>query len=194
MFLALRYPFESDEAKKLNRDIFEAIYFAALEASMQLAKESGSTYESYAGSPASKGILQFDMWPQTEPRPGSANPKDGGLTSRWRWDVLRQEIKTHGLKNSLLVAPMPTASTAQILGNNESFEPYTSNLFVRQTQVGQFIRVSRYLLNDLMERKLWSPEMKQTLMAHNGSIQNIEGIPDASNACTRRYGKLRPRL
>ncbi len=165
LFLLLRLPFESERAKQLNKDIFETIYFAALEASMTLAKRDGP-YSSYEGSPVSKGILQFDMW------------KEGKVSTRWRWDELRQDIKQHGIRNSLLVAPMPTATTSQILGNNEAFEPYTSNIFSRQTLAGEFICVSRYLLDDLIERKLWSPQMKQRLIAENGSVQNIAEIPD----------------
>lgn len=164
LFLILRLPFESKEARQLNKDIFETIYFSALQASMQLAKQNGA-YVSFQGSPASKGILQFDMW-------------DVVPSLRWPWVQLKEDIQRYGLRNSLLVAPMPTASTSQILGNNEAFEPYTSNLFVRKTLAGEFTCVSRYLLNDLIERKLWSPQMKQQLIAHDGSVQNIAEIPD----------------
>merc|ERR1711948_160495 len=156
----LRYPFESEPAKKLNIDIFETIYFAACEASCELAERDGA-YETFAGSPASKGQLQFDLWGRT--------PKNG----RWDWAALKAKIAQHGLRNSLLVAPMPTASTAQILGNNESFEPYTQNLYVRRVLSGEFVQVNRHLLRDLVKRKLWTEDMRMQLIAHNGSVQNI---------------------
>lgn len=162
-FIKMRFPFDSVEARKLNRDIFETIYFSALTASKDLAKELGP-YETYEGSPVSQGILQFDMW--------GVKPSE-----RWDWDGLRKEIAEHGVRNSLLLAPMPTASTSQILGNNECFEPYTSNLYVRRTLAGEFVCVSRHLLMDLIERKLWNPQMKNKLIAENGSVQNIAGIP-----------------
>jgi len=160
-FLLLRYPFESEAARRLNEDIFETIYFAACEASCELAAELG-TYETYDGSPASKGSLQFDMWGKT--------PRSG----RWDWAALKEKIAKHGLRNSLLVAPMPTASTAQILGNNESFEPYTQNLYVRRVLSGEFVQVNRHLLKDLVERGLWTEELRQALIYHNGSVQNID--------------------
>jgi ribonucleoside-diphosphate reductase alpha subunit len=163
-FILMRYPFESTEAKLLNRAIFETIYFASLTESCALAKENGY-YESYQGSPISEGILQFDLWNETP-------------SSRWDWDALRAEIKKHGVRNSLLVAPMPTASTSQILGNNECFEPYTSNIYTRRTLSGEYIIVNKHLLTDLIERGFWNEELKETLIAANGSIQNIEGIPD----------------
>ncbi|MBK9421968.1 MAG: ribonucleoside-diphosphate reductase subunit alpha [Flavobacteriales bacterium] len=162
-FILMRYPFESVEAKVLNREIFETIYYAALTASKELAKEEGH-YETYPGSPASKGILQFDMW--------NVKPSD-----RWEWDILRDEIKQHGIRNSLLVAPMPTASTAQILGNNECFEPYTSNLYTRRVLSGEFIVVNKYLLRDLVKLGLWSDEMKNKIIQGNGSVQHISEIP-----------------
>lgn len=162
-FILMRYPFESVEAKVLNREIFETIYYAALTASKELAKEEGH-YETYPGSPASKGILQFDMW--------NVKPSD-----RWEWDILRDEIKQHGIRNSLLVAPMPTASTAQILGNNECFEPYTSNLYTRRVLSGEFIVVNKYLLRDLVKLGLWSDEMKNKIIQGNGSVQHIPEIP-----------------
>ncbi len=162
-FILMRHPFESVEAKVLNREIFETIYYAALTASKELAKEEGP-YETYAGSPASKGILQFDMW--------GVKPSD-----RWEWDILRDEIKQHGIRNSLLVAPMPTASTAQILGNNECFEPYTSNLYTRRVLSGEFIVVNKYLLRDLVKLGLWSEEMKNKIIQGNGSVQHIAEIP-----------------
>jgi ribonucleoside-diphosphate reductase alpha chain len=163
-FIMLRHPFDSAEARTLNRDIFETIYYAALTASKDLAKAEG-TYETYEGSPASKGILQFDMW-GVEP------------TKRWEWNVLKAEIKQHGLRNSLLLAPMPTASTAQVLGNNECFEPYTSNMYNRRVLSGEFIVVNKHLLRDLTKLGLWDEEMKNKLVAHNGSVQNIPEIPD----------------
>merc|ERR1712087_709261 len=146
-FMMMRLPFESDAAQQLNEDIFETIYFAACEASCELAARDGA-YETYAGSPASKGQLQFDLWGTT--------PKSG----RWNWTALKDKIAQHGLRNSLLVAPMPTASTAQILGNNESFEPYTQNLYVRRVLSGEFVQVNRHLLKDLVERKLWTDDMR----------------------------------
>merc|ERR1712127_139084 len=160
-FMMRRLPFESEAAKRLNEDIFETIYFAACEASCELAEQHGP-YETYVGSPASKGQLQFDLWGRT--------PKSG----RWDWAELKQKIARHGLRNSLLVAPMPTASTAQILGNNESFEPYTQNLYVRRTLSGEFIQVNRHLLRDLIARGMWSDDMRIQLVAHNGSVQNLD--------------------
>merc|ERR1711972_127804 len=160
-FMIMRLPFESEEAKRLNEDIFETIYFAACEASCELSERSGP-YETYSGSPASKGQLQFDLWGRT--------PKSG----RWDWAALKERIAQHGLRNSLLVAPMPTASTAQILGNNESFEPYTQNLYVRRVLSGEFVQVNRHLLKDLIQRGLWTEELRVQLIAHNGSVQNLE--------------------
>jgi ribonucleoside-diphosphate reductase alpha subunit len=160
-FLMLRLPFESAEAKKLNEDIFETIYFAACEASCELALAEGS-YETFAGSPASKGKLQFDLWGRT--------PKSG----RWNWADLKEKISKHGMRNSLLVAPMPTASTAQILGNNESFEPYTQNLYVRRVLSGEFVQVNKHLLRDLIQKKLWTEDMRMQLIAHNGSVQHLD--------------------
>lgn len=164
-FILMRYPFDSPEARKLNKEIFETIYFAAMESSMEIAKKDGP-YETFKGSPASKGIFQFDMWGVT--------PDSG----RWNWDKLKQEVKKHGIRNSLLVAPMPTASTSQILGNNECFEPYTSNLYTRRVLSGEFIVVNKHLLKDLIRLGLWNEDMKNTILAENGSIQNIPGIPD----------------
>ena len=163
-FIMLRMPFDSDEAKGLNEDIFETIYFGAMEASMELAKEQGP-YETYKGSPISKGIFQFDMWGVT--------PKSG----RWNWEKLKQEVKQNGARNSLLLAPMPTASTSQILGNNECFEPYTSNLYTRRTLSGDFILVNKHLMSDLIEQGLWSESMRQKLIQSNGSVQSIPEIP-----------------
>lgn len=163
-FIMLRMPFDSAEARGLNEDIFETIYFAAAETSMELAKTQG-TYETYEGSPASKGILQYDMWGVT--------PKSG----RWNWDQLKEKIKKYGMRNSLLVAPMPTASTSQILGNNECFEPYTSNLYTRRTLSGEFIMVNKHLMKDLIDLGMWNDTMRNRLISTNGSVQNVPGIP-----------------
>ena len=163
-FIMLRMPFDSAEAKGLNEDIFETIYYAAVETSMELAKVQG-TYETYEGSPASKGKLQFDMWGVT--------PK----SQRWDWDTLKEKVKKYGLRNSLLVAPMPTASTSQILGNNECFEPYTSNIYSRRTLSGEFIVVNKHLMKDLIDLGLWNDSMKNRLIAANGSVQNVPNIP-----------------
>ena len=142
----------------------ETIYYAAATASKDMAKEEGA-YETFEGSPASQGILQPDMWGVT--------PSD-----RWEWDVLKEEIKEHGMRNSLLLAPMPTASTAQILGNNECFEPYTSNIYTRRVLSGEFIVVNKHLLRDLNKLGLWNEDMKNMLMAANGSVQDIAEIPE----------------
>ena len=163
-FILMRFPFDSDEARQLNKDVFETIYYAACTASKDMAKEEGA-YETFEGSPASEGKLQFDMWDVT--------PSD-----RWEWDILKDEIKEHGMRNSLLMAPMPTASTAQILGNNECFEPYTSNIYTRRTLSGEFIVVNKHLLRDLTKLGLWDDDMKNRLIAANGSIQNIDEIPE----------------
>ncbi len=163
-FLLLRMPFDSAEAKKLNKDIFETIYFAALTESCELAKKEGP-YQTFEGSPASEGILQFDMW--------GVEPSD-----RWDWTGLKKEIAESGIRNSLLLAPMPTASTSQILGNNECFEPYTSNIYSRRTLSGEYIIMNKHLLKDLINLNLWDDEMKERLMAANGSIQDIPNIPD----------------
>jgi len=163
-FIMLRMPFDSDEARRLNEDIFETIYFGAMEASMELAKVHGP-YETFKGSPVSKGIFQFDMWGVT--------PRSG----RWNWEKLKQEVKKNGVRNSLLLAPMPTASTSQILGNNECFEPYTSNIYTRRTLSGEFIIANKHLMKDLMDLGIWSETMRQKLIAANGSVQNIPEIP-----------------
>jgi ribonucleoside-diphosphate reductase alpha chain len=166
-FIALRYPFTSNEARQMNKDIFETIYFAALKSSCDLAKVDGK-YESYEGSPISKGEFQFNMWGVSE----------DALSGRWDWKALRQEIAAHGVRNSLLVAPMPTASTSQILGNNECFEPYTTNIYTRRVLSGEFIVVNKHLLLDLVKLGLWNDEMKNAIMASNGSVQSIDAIPD----------------
>ena len=164
-FILMRYAFDSEEAKKLNTEIFETIYFGAMEASMEIAKKDGA-YESYKGSPVSKSIFQFDMWGIT---PNS---------NRWDWTKLKQKVKKNGVRNSLLLAPMPTASTSQILGNNECFEPYTSNIYTRRVLSGEFIVVNKHLLKDLIKLNLWDDSMKDRLMEANGSIQKIKEIPE----------------
>ena len=163
-FILMRFPFESEEAKALNKEVFETIYYAALTASKDLAIENGP-YETWKGSPISEGIMQFDMWGVTP-------------TDRWEWNVLKEEVMEHGVRNSLLLAPMPTASTAQILGNNECFEPYTSNIYTRRVLSGEFIVVNKHLLRDLVKLGLWNDSLKNQLMGANGSIQNINEIPD----------------
>ena len=163
-FILLRMPFDSPEASGLNKDIFETMYFAAMEASMELSKELGP-YETFKGSPVSKGIFQFDMWGVT--------PDSG----RWDWEKLKKEVKQYGVRNSLLLAPMPTASTSQILGNNECFEPYTSNIYTRRTLSGEFIIANKHLMKDLISLGLWSETMRQKLISTNGSVQSIPEIP-----------------
>ncbi len=163
-FIKMGMPFESDEAKQLNKDIFETIYFAAMTASKDEAIQDGA-YETFKGSPVSKGIFQFDMWGVTP---------ESGL---WDWAALKKEVKKHGVRNSLLVAPMPTASTSQILGNNECFEPYTSNIYTRRTLSGEFIVVNKHLMRDLIKLDLWNDTMKNKLIAAKGSVQNIPEIP-----------------
>jgi ribonucleoside-diphosphate reductase alpha chain len=165
-FIMLRLPFTSDAAKELNQEIFETLYFAAVTASMEMAKQEGP-YSSYEGSPISKGEFQHNLW----------GLKDEELSGRWDWSKLRKDVKKHGVRNSLLVAPMPTASTSQILGNNECFEPYTSNIYTRRVLSGEFIVVNKHLLEDLVELGMWNENMKQELMRANGSIQHIETIP-----------------
>jgi len=166
-FIMLRLPFTSDEAKKLNQEIFETLYFAAVTASTEEAKKDGP-YPTYKGSPISNGEFQHNLW----------GIKDEELSGRWDWEALRKTVKKQGVRNSLLVAPMPTASTSQILGNNECFEPYTSNIYTRRVLSGEFIVVNKHLLEDLVERGLWNEDMKQELMRNNGSVQNIQGIPN----------------
>ena len=165
-FIMLRLPFTSDEAKVLNQEIFETLYFAAVTASMEMAKEEGP-YSTFEGSPMSQGEFQHNMW----------GMKDEELSGRWDWASLRKEVVEHGVRNSLLVAPMPTASTSQILGNNEAFEPYTSNIYTRRVLSGEFIVVNKHLLEDLVKLGLWNEDLKQEIMRHNGSVQNIDVIP-----------------
>merc|ERR1712113_935262 len=179
-FLMMRLPFESEDAKKLNSDIFETIYYAACEASCDLAVLEGP-YETFQGSPASQGKLQFDMW--------NVTPKSG----RWDWAALKSRIVKHGLRNSLLVAPMPTASTAQILGNNESFEPYTQNLYVRRVLSGEFVSVNRHLLRDLIERDLWTEELRTQLIAHNSSVQNLD-LPSEIKELYKTVWEIKQRI
>jgi ribonucleoside-diphosphate reductase alpha chain len=178
-FILLRLAFESPEAKQLNKDIFETIYFAAMTASKDLAKTEGP-YSTFAGSPASRGIFQFDMW-NVEP----------GL--RWDWYRLKDEVMKTGLRNSLLVAPMPTASTSQILGNNECFEPYTSNIYVRRVLSGEFVVVNKHLLKDLVELDLWNDDMKNRIIGNNGSIQQIDEIPAAIKEIYKTVWEIRQR-
>ncbi len=166
-FILMRLPFTSDEAKAINQDIFETLYYAAVTASMELAKEEG-TYSSYEGSPISNGEFQHNLW----------GIKDEELSGRWDWNKLRKKVEKFGVRNSLLVAPMPTASTSQILGNNECFEPYTSNIYTRRVLSGEFIVVNKHLLEDLVKLGLWNENLKQELMRANGSIQHIDIIPD----------------
>jgi len=165
-FIMLRLPFTSDEAKKLNQEIFETLYFAAVTASMEMAKEEGP-YSTFKGSPISEGEFQYNLW----------GLKDEELSGRWDWASLRKEVMKNGVRNSLLVAPMPTASTSQILGNNEAFEPYTSNIYTRRVLSGEFIVVNKHLLHDLVKQGLWNETLKQEIMRNNGSVQNIEAIP-----------------
>lgn len=162
-FITMGFPFESEDARALNREIFETMYYASMTASKDLAKVEGA-YETFEGSPVSNGEFQFDMWDVTP-------------TDRWEWDVLKEEVKEHGVRNSLLLAPMPTASTAQILGNNECFEPYTSNVYTRRVLSGEFIIVNKHLLKDLVREGLWTKSMRAKIMTENGSVQNIDEVP-----------------
>lgn len=166
-FIQLRLPFTCEEAKTLNQEIFETLYFAAVTASVEEAEKDGA-YKTYKGSPMSKGEFQYNLW----------GIKDEELSGRWDWPALRKDVKKYGVRNSLLVAPMPTASTSQILGNNECFEPYTSNIYTRRVLSGEFIVVNKHLLEDLVNLGLWNEDMKQELMQANGSIQKIKGIPE----------------
>ena len=175
-FILMRFPFDSPEARQLNKEIFETIYYAACTASKDLAKRDGS-YETFGGSPASQGKLQFDLWGVTP-------------TNRWEWDVLKDEIKEVGMRNSLLMAPMPTASTAQILGNNECFEPYTSNIYTRRVLAGEYIIVNKHLLKDLVSLGVWNEDVKNKLIANNGSVQNIAEVPDNLKALYKTAWEL----
>ncbi|WP_297333720.1 ribonucleoside-diphosphate reductase subunit alpha [Flavobacterium sp.] len=164
--ILMRLPFTSDEAKQANQEIFETIYFAAVTASMEMAKEEGP-YSSFKGSPISEGQFQYNLW----------GLNDSDLSGRWDWASLRKEVMENGVRNSLLLAPMPTASTSQILGNNEAFEPYTSNIYTRRVLSGEFIVVNKHLLRDLVDLGLWNENLKQEIMRANGSVQDIDGIP-----------------
>lgn len=179
LFLKLRLPFDSDGAKSLNSLIFQCIYYGSLRASCDLSKIHGP-YESFAGSPTSQGILQYDFWdvkpcPRLEPL----------------FSVLRLDIMRHGLRNSLLIAPMPTASTSQILGNNECFEPFTSNIYIRRVMAGEFMMVNKHLISDLVELKIWNADLKNELISHKGSIQNIKNIPDFIKLLYRTVWELK---
>jgi ribonucleoside-diphosphate reductase alpha chain len=176
VFMMMNIPFHSEEAKVLNREIFETIYYSALQASMTLAARHGA-YETFQGSPASQGILQFDMW-GIDPT-ADTYPAPKYRTRKYDWSALKAKIQHHGLRNSLLLAPMPTASTSQILGNNECFEPITSNIYTRRTLAGEFIMVNRYLIRDLISLGLWNERVKTNIIANQGSVQYIDGLPDA---------------
>ncbi|MCO5553900.1 hypothetical protein L7F22_007426 [Adiantum nelumboides] len=178
-FILMGMPFDSDEAQKLNKDIFETIYYNALKTSAELAVKNGP-YETYAGSPMSKGVLQPDMW--------QVVPSD-----RWDWQALRKLISSHGVRNSLLMAPMPTASTSQILGNNECFEPYTSNMYSRRVLSGEYVVVNKHLLNDLTNMGIWTLDLKNTIIHHNGSIQKIPQIPNDLKSIYRTVWEIRQR-
>jgi ribonucleoside-diphosphate reductase alpha chain len=175
-FIMMRFPFDSAEARQLNKEVFETIYYAACTASKDLAKRDGA-YETFPGSPASKGLLQYDLWKV-------------GTTNRWEWDVLKGEIKEFGMRNSLLLAPMPTASTAQILGNNECFEPYTSNIYTRRVLAGEYIIVNKHLLKDLVSLGIWNEDLKNKLISANGSVQSIAEIPDNLKALYKTAWEL----
>jgi ribonucleoside-diphosphate reductase alpha subunit len=179
VFILLRLPFESDLAKMLNKNIFETIYYAAMTASKDMAIKHGA-YETFAGSPLSKGQFQFDLW--------NVQP-----SNRYDWNALRAEVMKHGVRNSLLVAPMPTASTSQILGNNECFEPYTSNIYVRRVLSGEFIIVNKHLLKDLVQLGLWNDNMKNKIIAANGSVQNINEIPADIKALYKTVWEIKQR-
>ena len=179
-FIKLRLPFDSQEAKALNEEIFETIYFAALTSSMESAKEEGA-YQTYEGSPISQGLFQHNLW----------GKKDEELSGRWAWGELRNQIKENGVRNSLLLAPMPTASTSQILGNNECFEPYTSNIYTRRVLSGEFVVVNKHLLLDLVQLGLWNDDMKNEIIKANGSIQGIESIPDNIKALYKTVWEIK---
>ncbi|HRH67138.1 MAG TPA: ribonucleoside-diphosphate reductase subunit alpha, partial [Bacteroidia bacterium] len=178
-FILMRLPFESEGARELNKEIHETIYYAAMTASKDLAKKDGP-YETYEGSPVSQGIFQYDMW-------------NVAPSNRWEWDVLKEEVKKYGVRNSLLLAPMPTASTSQILGNNECFEPYTSNIYSRRVLSGEFPIVNKHLLKDLVKLNLWDENMKNKIIAANGSVQNIPEIPDEMKEIYRTVWEIKQR-
>ena len=178
-FLLMGYPFESEEARALNKAIFETLYYGAVEQSAELAAEEG-TYETYEGSPASQGKLQYDLWGVTP-------------STSWDWDGLKEKVKKHGLRNSLLVAPMPTASTAQILGNNESIEPFTSNIYTRRVLAGEFACVNRHMLRDFIERGIWTSELKNQLIANKGSVQNLDAVPEETKKLYKTVWEIKQR-
>jgi len=180
VFQMLKIPFDSERAKQLNKDIFETIYFGACTASCQLAKEEGP-YPTYEGSPASQGILQYDMWNVTP-------------SERWNWAELKENIAENGMRNSLLLAPMPTASTAQILGNNESTEPYTSNMYNRRVLAGEFTIVNKHLLRELTGLGLWTPSVRNRIIADGGSVQNVEEIPQHIRAVYKTVWEISQRV
>mmetsp|Transcript_44928 Transcript_44928/g.71735 ORF Transcript_44928/g.71735 Transcript_44928/m.71735 type:complete len:794 (-) Transcript_44928:42-2423(-) len=180
-FMELKLPFECPEARQLNRDIFETIYYGACVASCELAQEEGH-YETFPGSPMSEGLFQFDLWDQ-KPNPDL----------EWDWDGLRQKVIQHGVRNSLLVAPMPTASTSQILGNNECFEPYTSNIYSRRVLAGEFTIVNKHLLRDLLSRGLWTSDVRNQIIADRGSVQNVACIPDELKALYKTVWEIKQR-
>jgi ribonucleoside-diphosphate reductase alpha chain len=184
VFALLRMPWESEKAAELNQRIFEHIYYAAVNASAEVAKKDGP-YSTYEGSPMSKGLFQYDLWnvvPLTE--------TDGSLN----WAALKDKVKQYGVRNSLLVAPMPTASTSQILGFNECMEPFTSNIYTRRTLAGEFIIVNKYLLNDLKKLDLWNEMMKQQIIAQNGSIQGIDQIPESIQKLYKTSWELKQKV
>lgn len=187
-FAMMRLPYDSETAAALNRAIFETMYHAALEASVDLAREQGP-YESWVGSPAEQGKLQFDLWDQADE---SGAPT--GSTGLWDWGVLRRDIAAHGLRNSLLLAPMPTASTAQILGNNEAFEAYTSNIYTRRTLAGEFVCVNRHLVRDLLRLGLWSKDTKDRIIGANGSVQDIDEIPADVRALYKTVWEIKQKV
>jgi len=182
-FIQMRMPFDSEEAKKLNIYIFETMYYAAITGSMELAKKLGP-YSTFLGSPISKGIFQFDMW----------GLKAAELSGRYDWEALRLEVIAHGVLNSLLLAPMPTASTSQIMSANECFEPYTSNMYKRKTMAGEFIVVNKYLVNDLIDLRLWTPAVREQIMLHDGSIQSIEAIPATIKAIYKTVWEIKQKV
>lgn len=167
LFAIMGIAFSSPEARKINSEIFETIYFGSMSASVDLAKKDGH-YESFKGSPLSEGKFQFNLW----------DVNDEELSGRWDWSKLRKDVIKHGARNSLLLAPMPTASTAQIMGNNEAFEPFTSNIYTRRTLSGEFIVVNKHLVNDLISLNLWNEDIKNLIIINKGSVQNVPGIPD----------------
>ena len=185
-FARLELPFDGAEARALNRAIFETMYYAALDESCALAARDGP-YETYAGSPASEGLLQFDLWDAEPGRPRTP------LAGRWDWTSLRARVAQHGLRNSLLLAPMPTASTAQILGNNECFEPFTSNLYVRRVLAGEFAVVNRHLVRKLESLGLWTEEVRTQILQGNGSVQHVAAVPDAVKAVYKTAWEMKMR-